>query len=129
MKSFILTFSLALTAILSTSAQSNIPQPTHQLIYIAADAFSLPLLVGEEFYYYNGNGDKYEEKFNRWDGTNWNLEGRTFYTLNSDGKPTSILTRSWDTATSMLVDNNRTTRQYNANGLLSINKKELWNKA
>ncbi len=127
MKAQLLACCIILSAVFTISAQGNIPQPTHALSYIAEDALSLPSLALESFSYYNGNGDLYEEKWNNWDGANWNLAFRKYFTLNASGQPTLILERSWDAATSTLVDSYRATKGYNANGLQNFNKEERWN--
>ncbi len=126
MKSLILVLSFALTAMLSLSAQGNIPQPTHEIAKIAPDPFSIPELNSEGFYYYNGNGDRYEEKFNRWNGTSWDLSARTYHTLNASGQPILTLQRIWDANTAMLVDNYRTTIGYEPNGFQNFSKRERW---
>lgn len=126
MKSLMLTFSFALAALLSLSAQGNIPQPTHEVDKYTPNPLSLPQPEYEYFYYYNGNGDLYEYKSNRWDGANWVLNSRVYYTLNANGDPTQILYRRWNVDSSQLLDSYRTTLEYQPNGLLVSTKRERW---
>ncbi|MBC7776514.1 MAG: T9SS type A sorting domain-containing protein [Phycisphaerae bacterium] len=127
MKSLILTFSLAVELIFSLSAQVNIPQPTHLIVQIAP-APGMPFTKDkEEFYYLDNNGNPYQSKTNTWDGSNWMFSTRGYYTLNAEGKPTEILERKWDMASSTLIDSKRTTIAYETDGQENYRKIETWN--
>ena len=126
MKSLILSFFLAFAGLFSLSAQGNIPQPTHEVTQIAFGP-SLPFNNSDETYnYYSNDGYLYESKTNAWDGANWVLDQRIYYTLNAAGKPTTYLRRKWDAATSSLIDNSRATFGYHTDGQENYRKDETW---
>ena len=122
-----LIFYISLTAIGSLSAQGNIPQPTHEVVKVAPDVLLAPQFENEYFNYYNGNGDLFEIKENRWDGANWVLNQRIYFTLNATGQPTQILFRKWKVDSLKLFDQDRTTIGYQANGLQNLHQVERWN--
>ncbi|MDX1911939.1 MAG: T9SS type A sorting domain-containing protein [Saprospiraceae bacterium] len=126
MKAF-LSFLLAIVAFFSASAQVNIPEPTRELIKIAADPFSVPSNYDEVFHYYNANAQRFESKVNRWNGSSWELYQRIYYTYDNQGQLTETLTRQWDNTLLMLTNSRRVVNSYNQAGQLLSSKSYNWN--
>ncbi|MBC7776515.1 MAG: T9SS type A sorting domain-containing protein [Phycisphaerae bacterium] len=127
MKQLFLSFSLVLATAFSLSAQGNIPQPTHYIVQIAESSVDPIENSSEVFVYYDNNGNTYERKSNIWNGSAWVLQFREYRTLNAQGKPTEILSKEWNEATSTLANANRATIGYHTNGLENYEKYEIWN--
>ncbi len=129
MKSLLLAFSFIISAVLSLSAQGNIPQFTHSVTQLVLSPGGALTNVDEIFNYYDSNDHLYQSKANAWDGTGWLLNNRAYYTLNAQGLPTQILYKAWDGATSTLTDSSRVTIGYDGNGQQNFRKEETRNTA
>ncbi|MBL7825158.1 MAG: hypothetical protein JNJ57_00900 [Saprospiraceae bacterium] len=119
--------SIFLWAILTIQAQTNIPKPTYTLTKTAISSDSSLENSLELFSYYNSEGHLFEEKENGWNGTDWDLAARIYYTLNPAGKPLEQLRMRWDDVNASLVNQRRNTYEYHANGEWNYRRIDVWN--
>lgn len=127
MKFLILSCAFVLLTIPALFAQSNIPQPTHSIRKYAAGPAQLIDNSSEIFYYFNNEGNIFQTKHNKWDGVEWILDYRGYYTYNTEGRLTQVLDRTWDANTSTWSDKHRTIIEYHTDGQRNYETGESWN--